>query len=323
MLVGRFATCLRAPWVRTLLTCTLLTSLILYFSFWRFCGRLTYSDTTVCQRRVSKMFATGRNVPPQRLTPDPSVPPVRPVRPGFSTLAHQRKHSPRTKSPNTRQARITERRTHRTSCRTRSPRARPFDTRSISHCTRASCLVHATTGAPIAHYDHPALTRAFLLPTRACATGVLQWTELFLAGDTPTPTLPAVSRNNNNNNGAGAGAGAGRGVAKGKKGSARFERSLGSRGRRGPAHHSSPLHIHIHVCTLFFVPPPLRALSLPLPRTKRTPPSSLPSPPPPPPRPLAPTPLPNSSKSSATGSTWDVVFTRCHGPRTTPTERSE
>lgn len=84
---------------------------------------------------------------------------------------------------------------------------------------RSLRLTHATTGAPVARCARAVLTRAFLLPTRARATGAPQWTALLLAGDAQTPTPPAASRKNN-----GAGAGEGRGAAKGKeKRSARFE----------------------------------------------------------------------------------------------------
>jgi hypothetical protein len=78
---------------------------------------------------------------------------------------------------------------------------------------RSLRLAHATSGASVARSAHEALTRAFLLPTRARSSGAPQWTALLLAGDTPTPT-PTTSRKNN-------GAGPG---AKGKeKGIARFE----------------------------------------------------------------------------------------------------
>jgi hypothetical protein len=78
---------------------------------------------------------------------------------------------------------------------------------------RSLRLAHATSGASVARSAREALTRAFLLPTRARSSGAPQWTALLLAGDTPTPT-PTASRKNN-------GAGPG---AKGKeKGIARFE----------------------------------------------------------------------------------------------------
>ncbi|KAH9039656.1 hypothetical protein EDB85DRAFT_265993 [Lactarius pseudohatsudake] len=78
---------------------------------------------------------------------------------------------------------------------------------------RSLRLAHATTGALVARCARAALTRAFLLPTRARATGAPQWTALLLAGDTPTPAPSAASRKNN-----------GAGAAKGKeKVSARFE----------------------------------------------------------------------------------------------------
>ncbi|KAI9435497.1 hypothetical protein H4582DRAFT_1969913 [Lactarius indigo] len=85
---------------------------------------------------------------------------------------------------------------------------------------RSLRLAHATTGASVARCVRAALTRAFLLPTRARATGAPQWTALLLAGDTPAPTPSATSRKNN-----GADAGAGKSAAaKGKeKVSARFE----------------------------------------------------------------------------------------------------
>ncbi|KAH9177259.1 hypothetical protein EDB89DRAFT_1844864 [Lactarius sanguifluus] len=69
--------------------------------------------------------------------------------------------------------------------------------------TRSLRLAHATTGALVARCARAALTRGFLLPTRARATGAPQWTALLLAGDTPMPAPSAASRKNN---GAGAGA---------------------------------------------------------------------------------------------------------------------
>ncbi|KAI9459942.1 hypothetical protein BJY52DRAFT_1186245 [Lactarius psammicola] len=79
--------------------------------------------------------------------------------------------------------------------------------------TRSLRLAHATTGVSVARCARTVLTRAFLLPTRARATGAPQWTALLLAGDTPTPPPSAASRKKN-----------GAGTAKGKeKVSARFE----------------------------------------------------------------------------------------------------
>ncbi|KAI0255662.1 hypothetical protein BJV78DRAFT_691984 [Lactifluus subvellereus] len=48
-------------------------------------------------------------------------------------------------------------------------------------------LAHGGTGAPVARCARTAFTRAFLLPTRARASGALQWTALLLAGDKPAP----------------------------------------------------------------------------------------------------------------------------------------
>src|SRR6266702_494555 len=112
------------------------------------------------------------------------------------------------------------------------------------------------------------LTRAFFLPTCACATGAPQWTALLLAGDTPTPTPPAASRKNN---GAGAGAGARRGAAKGKKKeSARFE--LAGAVQRLTSPHSTVIpHSHLYYPRLGPRPrlcPQLRTLPLLPLRTK-------------------------------------------------------
>ena len=54
-------------------------------------------------------------------------------------------------------------------------------------------LAHSTTGAPKASCARTALTRAFLLPTRARSSGAMQWTVLLLAGDKPAPA-PAPRR---------------------------------------------------------------------------------------------------------------------------------
>ena len=51
-------------------------------------------------------------------------------------------------------------------------------------------LAHSTTGASIARCARTALTRSFLLPTRARSSGALQWTALLLAGDKPAPPAP-------------------------------------------------------------------------------------------------------------------------------------
>jgi hypothetical protein len=51
-------------------------------------------------------------------------------------------------------------------------------------------LAHSTTGAPTARCARTALTRVFLLPTRARSSGALQWTALLLAGDKPAPPAP-------------------------------------------------------------------------------------------------------------------------------------
>ncbi|KAH9056840.1 hypothetical protein EDB87DRAFT_1566023 [Lactarius vividus] len=102
---------------------------------------------------------------------------------------------------------------------------------------RSLHLAHATTGASVARCARAALTRAFLLPTRARATGAPQWTALLLAGDAPTPTPSVASRKNS-----GAGAGAGKGVAKGKeKVSARFELAC-SVPEAGKVPHLTPHH---------------------------------------------------------------------------------
>ena len=55
-------------------------------------------------------------------------------------------------------------------------------------------LAHATTGAQSARCARTALTRAFLLPTRARSSGALQWTALLLAGDKPAPPTPKGAR---------------------------------------------------------------------------------------------------------------------------------
>ncbi|KAF8262568.1 hypothetical protein EI94DRAFT_1808561 [Lactarius quietus] len=81
---------------------------------------------------------------------------------------------------------------------------------------RSLHLVHATTGAPIAHSTHAVPTCSFLLPTHSHATGPPQWTALLLAGDTPTPTPTAPRKNNSATTGVG--------VGKGKeKGNTQFE----------------------------------------------------------------------------------------------------
>ena len=51
-------------------------------------------------------------------------------------------------------------------------------------------LAHSTTGAHVARCARAALTRVFLLPTRARSSGALQWTALLLAGDKPAPPSP-------------------------------------------------------------------------------------------------------------------------------------
>ena len=51
-------------------------------------------------------------------------------------------------------------------------------------------LAHGTTGAQVAQCARAALTRVFLLPTRARSSGALQWTALLLAGDKPAPPAP-------------------------------------------------------------------------------------------------------------------------------------
>ena len=51
-------------------------------------------------------------------------------------------------------------------------------------------LAHSTTGAPTARCARTALTRVFLLPTRARSSGALQWTALLLAGDKPASPAP-------------------------------------------------------------------------------------------------------------------------------------
>jgi hypothetical protein len=52
-------------------------------------------------------------------------------------------------------------------------------------------LAHSNTGIPTAsRCARTALTRVFLLPTRARSSGALQWTALLLAGDKPAPPAP-------------------------------------------------------------------------------------------------------------------------------------
>jgi hypothetical protein len=51
-------------------------------------------------------------------------------------------------------------------------------------------LTHSTTGAAVGCCARAALTRAFLLPTRARSSGALQWAALLLAGDKPTAPAP-------------------------------------------------------------------------------------------------------------------------------------
>jgi hypothetical protein len=51
-------------------------------------------------------------------------------------------------------------------------------------------LAHSTTGASTARCARTALTRVFLLPSRARSSGALQWTALLLAGDKPAPPAP-------------------------------------------------------------------------------------------------------------------------------------
>ena len=59
-------------------------------------------------------------------------------------------------------------------------------------------LAHSGTGARVARCARTALTRAFLLPTRARSSGALQWTVLLLAGDKPAPpTARGGGRNKN------------------------------------------------------------------------------------------------------------------------------
>ena len=55
-------------------------------------------------------------------------------------------------------------------------------------------LAHSTTGAATARCARTALTRAFLLPTRARSSGALQWAALLLAGDKPAPPAPKGAR---------------------------------------------------------------------------------------------------------------------------------
>ncbi len=206
---------------------TPLTALIVYFSFWRFCGGLTYGPTAtrlyasgVCQ----KMFADGRNVPlPRRLAPDPSVPPTRPARSRLSTRAHQCKRSPRTKmskhEAGADHGEGEEDGEEDPPDAARALRGRPRSAQGLHRTARVfpasrACYDRSTHRAASTR-RHGSHTRSS--SRHACATGIPQWIALFLAGDTPTPTLPAVSRNNNNNNGAGAGAEAGRGAGKGKE----------------------------------------------------------------------------------------------------------
>jgi hypothetical protein len=51
-------------------------------------------------------------------------------------------------------------------------------------------LAHSTTGAHVTRCALTALTRVFLLPTRARSSGALQWTALLLGGDKPAPPPP-------------------------------------------------------------------------------------------------------------------------------------
>ena len=60
----------------------------------------------------------------------------------------------------------------------------------ITAHARTLRLAHSTTGAQVARCARTALTRVFLLPTRARSSGALQWTALLLAGDKPTPPSP-------------------------------------------------------------------------------------------------------------------------------------
>ena len=60
----------------------------------------------------------------------------------------------------------------------------------ITSHARTLRLAHSTTGAPTARCARSALTRVFLLPTRARSSGALQWTALLLAGDKPAPPAP-------------------------------------------------------------------------------------------------------------------------------------
>ena len=56
-------------------------------------------------------------------------------------------------------------------------------------------LAHSNTGTPTAaRCARTALTRIFLLPTRARSSGALQWTALLLAGDKPAPPVPRGSK---------------------------------------------------------------------------------------------------------------------------------
>ncbi|KAH9020658.1 hypothetical protein EDB84DRAFT_1581066 [Lactarius hengduanensis] len=126
-------------------------------------------------------------------------------------LPHKR--PPRTKSPNTRKREDGEEDPPHLTLHALSATAPVRHKVDITLHARSLRLAHATTGALVARCARAALTRAFLLPTRARATGAPQWTALLLAGDTPTPAPSAASRKNN-----------GAGAAKGKeKVSARFE----------------------------------------------------------------------------------------------------
>ncbi|KAH9969354.1 hypothetical protein BJV74DRAFT_799359 [Russula compacta] len=71
-------------------------------------------------------------------------------------------------------------------------------------------LAHSTTGAAKASCARTALTRVYLLPTRARSSGAMQWTALLLAGDKPSPPpAPRGASSARARARAGSGAGAG------------------------------------------------------------------------------------------------------------------
>ncbi|KAH9974600.1 hypothetical protein BGW80DRAFT_148615 [Lactifluus volemus] len=78
----------------------------------------------------------------------------------------------------------------------------------ITFHARTLRLAHGGTGASVTRCERSALTRAFLLPTRARSSGTLQWTLLLLAGDKPPPPTPRGASNREGKSRADSGAGA-------------------------------------------------------------------------------------------------------------------